>query len=231
MIKIVHLYPREMNIYGDTGNRQVLEKRLAWRGIPYEVCLIGVGDPIPKDASIILGGGGQDAGQALVEADLLKKAATLKGMAQDGVVMLMICGMYQLLGYAFITNANITIKGAGVLPMYTQAGEKRLIGNTIVETAYGKLVGYENHSGCTFLEDGCKPLGKVLKGAGNNGTDKTEGAKLHNVFGSYMHGPILSKNPFFADELLKLALGADTLAPLDDDLEIKAHNLAIKRPR
>jgi len=231
MIKIVHLYPREMNIYGDTGNRLVLEQRLAWRGIPFEVCLVGIGDPLPKDASIILGGGGQDAGQELVEADLLGKAVTLKQMAEGGVVMLMICGMYQLLGDAFVTSSDVTIKGAGILPMFTQAGDKRFIGNAIVETTYGRLVGYENHSGRTFLEDGCSPLGKIVKGAGNNGVDKSEGARLHNVFGSYLHGPMLSKNPHFADELLKLALGTNTLEPLDDDLELKAYNHATKRPR
>ncbi|MEK7471667.1 MAG: glutamine amidotransferase [Patescibacteria group bacterium] len=231
MIKIVHLYPKEMNIYGDTGNRLVLEKRLEWRGIPYEVVLVGIGDSLPHDASIIIGGGGQDAGQGLVESDLKNKAVTLKNMAEDGVVMLMICGMYQLLGDAFITSADVTIKGAGVLPMFTQAGDKRFIGNTIVKTPFGELVGYENHSGRTYLEDGCLPLGIVKKGAGNNGEDKTEGARLHNVFGSYMHGPMLSKNPHFADELLKLALGKDTLEPLNDNLETMAHNLAAKRPR
>lgn len=139
--------------------------------------------------------------------------------------------MYQLLGDAFITSADVTIKGAGVLPMFTKAGDKRFIGNAIVETPHGKLVGYENHSGRTFLENDCPPLGKIIKGAGNNGTDKTEGARLHNVFGSYLHGPILSKNPHFADELLKLALGVNTLELLDDDLELKAHNHAVKRPR
>lgn len=231
MIKIVHLYPKEMNIYGDTGNRQVLEKRLQWRGIPYEVCLVGIGDQLPSDASIIIGGGGQDAGQQLVEADLLKKADTLKSMAENGVVMLMICGMYQLLGDAFITNKDVTIKGAGVLPMFTQAGDKRFIGNVVVKTAFGELVGYENHSGLTYLENGCLPLGRVKKGAGNNGEDKTEGAWLHNVFGSYLHGPMLSKNPNFADELLKLATKNDSLAPLNDNLELKAHIIAFKRPR
>lgn len=231
MIKIVHLYPKEMNIYGDTGNRLVLEKRLEWRGISYKVCLVGIGDQIPSDASIIIGGGGQDAGQSMVEDDLLKKALTLKSMAEDGVVMLMICGMYQLLGDVFITSADQTIKGAGVLPMFTQAGDERLIGNTIVETAFGDLVGYENHSGRTYLEKGSLPLGKIKKGAGNNGEDKTEGARLHNVFGSYMHGPMLSKNPHFADELLKLATKNDSLAPLNDDLELKAYIIASKRPR
>lgn len=231
MIKIVHLYPKEMNIYGDTGNRLVLEKRLQWRGIPYEVCLVCIGDPLPHNASIIIGGGGQDAGQQLVEADLKSKAVTLRSMAENGVVMLMICGMYQLLGDAFITSANVTIKGAGVLPMFTQAGDKRFIGNTITETSFGNLVGYENHSGRTYLENKALALGRVRKGAGNNGEDKTEGARLHNVFGSYLHGPVLSKNPLFADELLRMALGSSPLGPLDDKLELQAHKVAFKRPR
>ncbi len=230
MIKIVHLYPHEMNIYGDTGNRVVLEKRLAWRGIPYETVLVGIGDNIPKDCNIIIGGGGQDAGQQLVEKDLASKAVMLQQLAEDGVVMLMICGMYQLLGQAFITSSGVTIKGAGVLPVFTQAGDVRLIGNTVVDTPYGELVGYENHSGRTYLEDGCIPIGKVKKGAGNNSEDKTEGARILNVFGSYLHGPILSKNPDFADELLKLAMGVTSLKALDDRLENQAHLLAKKRP-
>lgn len=230
MIKIVHLYPHEMNIYGDIGNRVVLEKRLAWRGIPYETVLVGIGDNIPKDCNIIIGGGGQDAGQQLVEKDLASKAVMLQQLAEDGVVMLMICGMYQLLGQAFITSSGVTIKGAGVLPVFTQAGDVRLIGNTVVDTPYGELVGYENHSGRTYLEDGCIPIGKVKKGAGNNGEDKTEGARIFNVFGSYLHGPILSKNPDFADELLKLAMGVTSLKALDDRLENQAHLLAKKRP-
>lgn len=230
MIKIVHLYPCEMNIYGDTGNRLVLERRLAWRGISYETVLVGIGDDIPKDANIIIGGGGQDAGQQLVEKDLASKVVTLQQMAEDGVVMLMICGMYQLLGQAFITNSGVTIRGAGILPVYTQAGDTRLVGNTIVDTPFGELVGYENHSGRTYLEDGCVPIGRIKKGAGNNGEDKTEGARIHNVFGTYMHGPLLSKNPHFADELLKLAMGVTSLKPLDDKLEEQAHESAKKRP-
>lgn len=229
MIKIVHLYPHEMNIYGDTGNRLVLEKRLEWRGIPYKTVLVGVGDKIPKDANIILSGGGQDAGQQLVEKDLGLKAASLRSMSEDGVVMLMICGMYQLLGQAFITSSDVTIKGAGVLPIFTQAGKNRLIGNTVVDSAFGELVGYENHSGLTYLEEGCVPLGVIKKGFGNNGQDKTEGARIHNVFGSYMHGPLLSKNSHFADNLLMLALGVTSLRPLDDDLENNARRIAKKK--
>jgi CobQ-like glutamine amidotransferase family enzyme len=219
-----------MNIYGDTGNRLILEKRLAWRGILFETFLVGVGDDIPKDANIIIGGGGQDSGQQLVEKDLALKAEVLKNMAEDGVVMLMICGMYQLFGQAFITSSNVTIRGLGILPIFTQAGDARLVGNTVVDTPFGELVGYENHSGRTYLEDGCAPIGKVRKGAGNNGEDKTEGARIYNVFGTYMHGPLLSKNPHFADELLKLALGVTSLKALDDKLEYLAHETAKKRP-
>lgn len=233
-LHLVHIYPQEMNIYGDTGNRIILEKRLAWRGIDHQVTLVGVGDKLPLDTDIILGGGGQDAGQELVESDLLKRAKTLKSMASDGVVMLMICGMYQLLGDAFITNEDRTIKGAGVLPLFTQAGVKRFIGNTVIETSFGELIGYENHSGRTYLEDGCLPLGKVVKGAGNNGEDGTEGVVMNNIFGSYLHGPLLTKNPHFADELLLRALkrhGVENLTPLDDGLENKAHSIAVSRPR
>lgn len=232
-LHIVHLYPLEMNIYGDTGNRIVLEKRLEWRGIDHKTTLVGVGQSIPADADIIIGGGGQDAGQSLVEDDLRKKAPALRAMAEDGVVMLMICGMYQLFGEAFVTKDDITIKGIGVLPLYTQAGEERLIGNIVIESEYGNLVGYENHSGKTYLHNGCVPLGKVIKGAGNNGEDGTEGARMHNVFGSYCHGPLLSKNPVFSDALLSRAADRKglSLSPLDDKLEKLAATLAMKRPR
>lgn len=230
MIKIVHLYPSEMNIYGDTGNRIILEKRLEWRGVPYKTVLVGMGDKIPTDASIILGGGGQDAGQQLVERDLSKKKATLRQMARDGKVMIMVCGMYQLFGETFITSAGVNIKGAGILPVYTEAGTKRIIGNIVVESPVGELVGYENHSGRTYLDENCASLGLVKRGTGNNDKDRTEGARIYNVFGTYMHGPILSKNPHFADELLKLAMGVTSLKPLNDELEVLAHKSAKTRP-
>jgi lipid II isoglutaminyl synthase (glutamine-hydrolysing) len=232
-IHLVHLYPEKMNIYGDTGNRIVLVNRLKWRDLPVKVSLVETGEELPADADLILGGGGQDAGQEKVEKDLLSKAAQLKAMAEDGVVMLMICGMYQLLGEAFITKDKVTIKGAGILPIITKAGEDRLIGNIVINSDYGQLVGYENHSGLTDLKEGAKPLGKVISGAGNNGRDKTEGIRFYNIFGSYMHGPILSKNPQLADALLSLAAERKgyKLEALDDSLELKAAELAAKRPR
>jgi lipid II isoglutaminyl synthase (glutamine-hydrolysing) len=234
-LTIVHLYPKEMNIYGDTGNRLALEKRATWRGIDVETKLVGVGDPIPEHVDIILGGGGQDAGQGKIQDDLQAKAEQLHQLAENGVVMLMICGMYQLFGRQFITIENESIKGIGIFPLETVGGEKRMIGNTVYESPWGELVGYENHSGVTTLDAGATPFATVKQGDGNNGSDGTEGCRVQNVFGSYSHGPLLVKNPEFADELLRLALqrkyGDTQLAPLDDTLEAAARITAISRSR
>lgn len=232
---IVHLYPKEMNIYGDTGNRIALQKRAQWRGIHVQVKLIGQGDPVPLDADIIIGGGGQDAGQGNIQDDLQNKAPSLKELAADGAVMLMICGMYQLFGRKFTTHEGKVLKGIGILPLETVGGDERMIGNTVYETPYGEIVGYENHSGVTTLDDPAQALGTVKKGAGNNGQDHTEGCRVQNVFGTYSHGPVLVKNPQFADELLRLALerkyGKTNLKPLDDTIELAAHATAARRPR
>jgi len=233
---IVHLYPKEMNIYGDTGNRLVLQKRAQWRGIEVEVKLVGVNDPIPGETDIIIGGGGQDAGQGKIQDDLQAKAPDLRRMAGDGVVMLMICGMYQLFGRQFTTNTGEIIKGIGILPLQTVGGDTRMIGNTVYDTPFGEIVGYENHSGVTTLDDTAQAFGTVTQGDGNNGQDKTEGCRVQNVFGTYSHGPVLVKNPGMADELLHLALtrkyGSDlVLDSLDDSTEFAAHATAKTRPR
>ena len=234
-LTIVHLYPREMNIYGDTGNRLVLKKRAEWRGIDVQVKLVGVGDPIPSEADIIIGGGGQDAGQGKIQDDLQAKAEQLTKMAEDGVVMLMICGMYQLFGRRFVTHEGEEIKGIGILPLETIGGGQRMIGNTVYDTPYGEVVGYENHSGVTTLDEPALAFGTVMQGDGNNGQDKTEGCRVKNVFGTYSHGPVLVKNPFFADELLRLALSRRydgvVLPPLDDQAELAAQHIAKSRPR
>jgi CobQ-like glutamine amidotransferase family enzyme len=234
-VHIVHLYPEEMNIYGDTGNQIVLAKRLEWRGIEYKISEVGVGDDLPNDTDLIIGGGGQDAGQVRVGPDLIKKSEHLKELVEKDTPMLMICGLYQLFGNSFTTSDRTEIEGAGILPLHTEAGEERLIGNIVISTEWGKLVGYENHSGRTWLEKGAHPFGRVLKGAGNNGFDQTEGIRYKNVFGSYMHGPILSKNPNFADFLLQTALSkkgyTDKLTSLDDAIEQAARDNANKRPR
>jgi lipid II isoglutaminyl synthase (glutamine-hydrolysing) len=234
-LTLVHLYPREMNIYGDTGNVLVLRKRLDWRGIDATVVPVSVGDPLPGEADILLGGGGQDAAQGEIGADFVSRGAALRAMADDGVVMLAICGTYQLLGHEFLTKDGERIPGVGVLDLTTTGTDTRLIGNNAVDSSWGRLVGFENHSGLTELGTGVQPLGRTESGRGNNGRDLTEGAVRNNVFGTYLHGPVLAKSPGFADELLRRALdrrGASAdLAPLDDSLALAAAEVAARRPR
>ena len=235
-MKLVHLYPREMNIYGDTGNVLVLRRRLQWRALPVEVEAVSVGDPLPHDADILLGGGGQDAAQGEIGADFAGRGAELRAMAEDGMVMLAICGTYQMLGHEFVTQEGRHIPGAGVLDLVTRGQAERLIGNNVVDTpGAGRLVGYENHSGLTELGPDVHPLGTTAPGRGNNGRDQTEGAVRDNVIGTYLHGPVLAKSPRFADDLLRRALsrrGLDTdLEPLDDSLAERAARVAVGRPR
>ena len=234
-IEIVHLYPKDMNIYGDTGNVQVLKMRLKWRGIGAKVTMVETGQPIPQSADIIVAGGGQDKGQILVQDDLQSKRIDLNAMAKDGVVMFVVCGTYQLFGHRFITHLDESILGIGVFDAETIAGQTRHIGNILIKTPYGELIGYENHSGNTMLANGQKPLGTVISGIGNNDKDKTEGAIVHNVFGTYLHGPLLPKNPALADELLRRALvrkyGDAMLDGLDDSMAEKAAEIAKSRPR
>ncbi len=234
-LTLVHLYPREMNIYGDTGNVLVLAKRLQWRGLDAEVVRVQLGDPLPAEADILLGGGGQDAAQGDIGQDFVGRGAELRAMADDGVVMLTICGSYQLLGHAFRTKDGRTIDGVGVLDVTTTGSDHRLIGNNSIDTEWGRLVGFENHSGLTELGAGVRPLGATEPGRGNNGADRTEGAVRDNVFGTYLHGPVLAKSPRFADELLLRAYarrGAGAvLEPLDDSLALAAADVASHRPR
>jgi lipid II isoglutaminyl synthase (glutamine-hydrolysing) len=235
-MKLIHLYPREMNIYGDTGNVIVLARRLKWRGLPVEITAVSVGDPLPHDADILLGGGGQDAAQGEIGADFASRGAELRAMADDGLVMLTICGTYQMLGHEFVTQEGKRIAGVGVLDVATFGQAERLIGNNYVDTDdAGRLVGYENHSGLTDLGPGVRPLGSTQLGRGNNGRDQTEGAVRDNVIGTYLHGPVLAKSPQFADDLLRRALlrrGMDTdLEPLDDSLAEQAARVAAGRPR
>jgi len=234
-ISVTHLYPKEMNLYGDTGNRIVLEQRMKWRGIPYRVHLISEGDVIPESTDILLGGGGQDASQGSIEKDFLSKQDSLDRLVDKGTVVLMICGMYQMLGRKFVTSEGVEIEGLDILPLETRAESGRLIGNISVDMDGMVLVGYENHSGRTYLDPGAMPLAKVLRGKGNNDADITEGCRYKNVFGSYMHGPLLSKNTDFADLLIRLALEKNGstvgMKPLDDSLEQTARKVAITRPR
>lgn len=234
-VRIVHLYAAEMNIYGDNGNVQVLRRRLEWRGIPVDVTRVGVGDALPPDTHLLVGGGGQDAGQAVITDDLAAKGAGLRARADDGVPMLLICGMYQMAGHYFAPFDAPRLDGIGLLDVRTEAGPTRLIGNVTSSSAFGPLVGYENHSGLTYLGDDAVPLGRTALGQGNNGTDGTEGARRDNVIGTYLHGPLLAKCPAVADHLLAAALssaGIDrTLEPLDDSLAAEAARVASSRPR
>lgn len=235
-LSIVHLYPREMNLYGDTGNRLIIEKRLEWRGIDYSIHDISSGDTMPKKVDLILGGGGQDASQGIIEKDFYTRKKTMQELVDGGTAMLMICGMYQMMGRRFITHEGIEIKGLGILPVETVAKKGRLIGNIAVEIpGIGVIVGYENHSGRTYLDSNAHPLGTVIRGIGNNDDADSEGCRLRNVIGTYMHGPILAKNPELADLLIDMACKhagiVGKLKPLDDTEEIIAREHALKRPR
>ena len=206
-ITIIQLYPKDMNLYGDWGNTLVLKKRLEWRGFRVEIIDHNPGDATDfSTGDIFVGGGGQDAGQLAIQDDLLSRGEELKNLASNGVPMLLICGMYQLFGRQFVTNDGSVIRGIGVLPVETTAGEERLIGNITLESEqFGTIVGYENHSGQTFLDDTVQPLGKVVRGAGNNTTDGTEGVRFNNVIATYLHGSLLPKNPTIADFLIAKA--------------------------
>lgn len=204
-VHIVHLYPREMSIYGDLGNTRTLASRLRWHGYTPVVHDHHPGEPWPEEAHLLLGGGGQDSGQARVQDDLGTHADRLRALAEDGVPMLMICGMYQLFGQAFTTVEGQRLPGLGILDVTTTGGSTRMIGPVVLDTAVGQVVGYENHSGSTVLGQGQEPFGQVRVGQGNNGSDGTEGARTGNVIGSYLHGPILPANPALADHLLEAA--------------------------
>jgi len=233
-INLVHLYPDEMNIYGDNGNLLTLQKRLEWRGYKVAVKRVGIGDSVPSNTDILISGGGQDSGQFDVERDIGKKRAQLQSLSDAGVVMLVICGTYQLFGHRFITSDNKVLNGISIFDAHTVAEQKRLIGNVIVDSPFGEIVGFENHSGQTHLGAGQTYLGRVTKGNGNNLATKGEGAVTNNVFGSYLHGPMLPKNPHFADELIARALhnkfGSRKLKELEDDLERAAFEVACNRP-
>ena len=233
-IKIVHIYPREMSIYGDLGNTRCLASRLRWHGYEPVVHQHHPGNDFPKDAHLVLGGGGQDSGQARVEDDLAHNAEVLRALAADGTPMLMICGMYQLFGNAFITVEGERLPGIGVLDITTQGNAKRRVGPVVLETTYGDVVGYENHSGSTQLGLGQESFGRVKVGMGNNGADGTEGAVRGHVFGSYLHGPVLPANPGLADALIKLAVERALGEPfvpgrIDDEFADQARTRQVRR--
>jgi CobQ-like glutamine amidotransferase family enzyme len=225
-----------MNLYGDHGNVLTLKRRCEWRGIKANIEAYEPGDKFPCEADLIFGGGGQDSGQSVIEDDLQKNAQALRSLVDGGTPTLVICGLYQLFGRFFKTHEGEIIPGIGILDIETIAGDKRLIGNIVCESSeFGEIVGYENHSGQTFLDKGVEPLAKVVRGAGNNGKDGTEGTRYKNTIGSYFHGPVLPKNPRLADFLIGKALdakyGFGELEPLDDTFENMAHRSSAEQPR
>src|SRR2546429_1673043 len=234
MLRIAHLYADEMNIYGDRGNILTLQKRAEWRGIPFEVRAIGRG-PAPdlSDIDLIFWGGGQDRDQELVFTDAAAhKVHAIRAAIDGGAVVLAVCGGYQLLGEYYVTADGKRLPGLGLVDLHTVPGSRRNIGNIVIETRTlgldpPTLVGFENHSGKTYLGAGLQPLGRVLRGAGNNGEDGWEGVTSGNIFGTYLHGSLLPKNPHFGDLLGERALRRRRLSrlqPMDDTLEMAAHD-------
>lgn len=238
---ICHLYPDLLNLYGDRGNLLTLAHRARWRGITPHIDERGLGEPLtPGGHDLYFIGGGEDRQQRLAADDLrTEKASSLREAAAAGAVVLAVCGGYQLLGHYYRPSEGEDLPGIGLLDLITQhpgPGTKRLIGNIVIRSPHlgdETLVGFENHGGRTRLGGRASPLGRVVVGFGNNGEDRTEGAVEGTVYGTYLHGPLLPKNPRFADHLLETALrrryGPVMLAPLDDALEARAHEAAIVR--
>ena len=226
ILRVCALYPDLMNIYADRGNLLMLERRCVWRGIEWRLHESGLGEPLRDEHDLYYIGGGQDADQRRCAGDLLEhKAAALHAAAARGAVVLGVCGGYQLLGHSYELGAE-TIPGIGLLDLHTvRADGPRLIGNVAVQSAEGMIAGFENHGGRTQLGSGQEPLGRVLRGHGNDGHSGFEGARRANVIGTYVHGPLLPKNSWLCDWLTARALGVDpaALGPLADELERAAH--------
>jgi CobQ-like glutamine amidotransferase family enzyme len=242
-IRVGHLYPDYLNIYADRGNIAVLERRAAWRGHALHVRAIGVGEELRAgEHDLLYVGGGQDREQALVAPDFAAKAEGLRGAIDAGAAVLAVCGGYQLLGRFYRDRHGAELPGAGVLPLQTVAGEARMIGDVLLECELEPgwtqtLAGFENHAGRTLLDPGAEPLGRVVAGFGNDGQSGFEGCRVGRVVGTYLHGPLLPRNPWFADWVLAQALAhaaggePERLEPLQDELEAEAHTVAARRAR
>lgn len=235
-LRIAHLYPDLLNIYGDYGNVLALKKRAQWRDIDVKITQVTSGMFInADDFDLFFAGGGQDTQQVLAANEFIKNGTELLRAANLQKPMLAICGSYQLFGKYYLAGDSQKIRGISLLDVYTCAGKKRFIGNVTAISDFlsvRTVVGFENHSGLTYLGEKVRPLFKIKVGNGNNGMDKTEGARYKNVFGTYLHGPILPKNPHFCDYLIELALNTKykckmPLLPLNDSLEYYAHESRI----
>jgi len=234
-IRIAHLYPDVMNIYGDRGNIIALRYRCETRGIAVSVADINIGDAFePGDFDLVVIGGGQDREQRRIADDLVARGPKLREAIDHGLATLAVCGGFQLFGHRYVDHQGGEIPGIGVFDLETRHPgpvADRCIGDVVLETTSGEVVGFENHGGRTYLASGQAPFGKVVRGFGNNAEDGFEGARRNNAIGTYLHGSLLPKNPAIADELILSALrrryGGDvTLAPIDDDAEVAAHATA-----
>jgi lipid II isoglutaminyl synthase (glutamine-hydrolysing) len=236
-LRICHLYPDLMCVYGDRGNVIALTQRARWRGTRVEERDLREGDRLDPDwADVYVFGGGQDLGQDVVSLDLQgPNGDALKASIGSGAAVLSICGGYQLLGHEYVPAEGPSIPGLGVLDVTTRAGAKRYVGNLLADAPQGTLIGFENHSGYTYLGPLARPLATVKVGHGNNGSDGTEGAVQGRIVGTYCHGSVLPKNPWLADMLIGWALerrhGPVTLAPLDDTMELSAQRSAAEVAR
>jgi hypothetical protein len=241
-IRVAHLYPDYLNIYADRGNIAVLDRRAGWRGFTLDIRPIGVGDPLdPAAVDLVYVGGGQDREQALIAPDLAARAVPLRELVDGGAAVLAVCGGYQLLGRRYRDVAGADLPGAGVFPHATVAGERRMIGDVLLECELEPgerrtVAGFENHAGRTILDEGAEPLGRVVAGFGNDGESGFEGCRVGNAIGTYLHGPLLPRNPWLADWLLARAVEHRTgehpvLEPLPDELERKAHEVSAQRAR
>jgi lipid II isoglutaminyl synthase (glutamine-hydrolysing) len=241
-IVVGHLFPDYLNIYADRGNMAVLAQRAAWRGHELEVRALGPGDGVrPGEHDLYYVGGGQDREQELIAPALAAMGPSLQEAIEGGAAALAVCGGYQLLGRFYRDRSGDELLGAGVLPLHTVAGERRMIGDVLLECElepgeHRTLAGFENHAGRTVLDAGAEPLGRVLAGFGNDGESGYEGCRAGRVLGTYLHGPLLPRNPWLADWLLAQALAHRTgeppeLEPLGDELEAEAHAVAADRAR
>ena len=242
-IRVGHLYPEYLNIYADRGNIAVLTRRAALRGHELDVQAITVGDDVrPGQHDLLYVGGGQDREQALIAPDLVGKAAGIAAAVEGGTAVLAVCGGYQLFGRGYLGRHGDSMPGIGLFPHETVAGERRMIGDVLLETELvpgecRTIAGFENHAGRTRLDSGAEPLGRVIAGFGNDGESGFEGARVARALGTYLHGPLLPRNPWLADWLLSQALAHATggepsqLEPLPDRLEAEAHAVSAERAR
>jgi CobQ-like glutamine amidotransferase family enzyme len=239
-IRVGHLYPDYLNIYADRGNMAVLARRAAWRGHELVVEEVGKGAALrPGAHDLLYVGGGQDREQALVASDLAAKGDAIHAAVAGGAALLAVCGGYQLLGRGYKGFYGDDLPGIGLFPHETVAGERRMIGDVLLECEWAgrTLAGFENHAGRTRLDPGAEPLGRVLAGFGNDGESGYEGCRVGRAMGTYLHGPLLPRNPWLADTILALALAHATgdeppeLEPLPDELEAEAHAVSAARAR